>query len=436
MKTLYLDIVGGIAGDMTVAALLELGVPLSLLQSGLAQLGLEGLTVSTEISSRHHISGTRFIVQWPGMAAPGPSRNHGTQGTQGQHHHVQDHSGQTHHHHAQGQSGREHHHEHRAYREIRDMISGSALPAGARELALRIFEKLAQAEGTVHGLPPEEVTFHEVGAWDSIADVVCTALAVHHIDPQAVYCSPVPVGAGTVKTAHGTMPVPAPATLLLLEGFPIVQGGPAYERTTPTGAAILAALAQPAPEPFAYVPRQVGVGLGSYDGPEVPNLLRAVLGESSGGAGRQVIECAQANLDDANPEWIGYLMERLLEAGALDVVLVPVQMKKNRPGTQIQVLYPPALRDAVLELIFSEVTTLGVRYHTLERVVLPREQARVVTAWGAVSGKVTRVGDKLRFAPEFESCRALAKRAGVPLQDIYRAAQQAHGNQGEDDAST
>lgn len=414
MKMLYFDMVGGMAGDMAVASLLELGVPLEHLRDGLARLGLEGLAIATEKASRHHISGTRFLVTWPGKEG-GAGNDHG-----------EGHSGEGH-----GEHGA---HAHRDYRDIRILIEGSGLAAGPRETALSIFRKLAEAEGAVHGVPPEEVRFHEVGAWDSIADVVCTALALDYLAPGAVYCSAVPVGAGTVKTAHGVMPVPAPATLLLLEGFPVVQGGPAYERTTPTGAAILAALATPAPEPFAYVPRRVGVGLGSYDGAEVPNLLRAVLGEAgaAGEAGadapvRETIECAEANLDDANPEWIGYLMERLLEAGALDVALLPVQMKKNRPGTQIQVLYRPQMRDAVLELIFSEVTTLGVRYHALERVALPREQAAVITPWGEVSGKVTRVGGKMRFAPEFEACRALAKQAEVPLQEVYRAAQKAYG---------
>lgn len=409
MKILYFDIVGGIAGDMTVAALIELGVPLELLQAALDGLGLAGLTVSIEKGSRHHISGTLLKVSWPG--------SEDGKGQGGTHPHGQSH-GQGHSH--------EQSHGHRPYGEIRRMLEGSTLAEGARQMALDIFQRLAEAEGAVHNMPVEEVTFHEVGAWDSIADVVCTAVALHHLGPEAIYCSSVPVGSGEIKTAHGLMPVPAPATLLLLRGFPIVQGPPAYERTTPTGAAILAALARPAPEPFAYVPERVGIGLGTLESDAVPNLLRVVLGHTNGGgAERETIECAEANLDDANPEWIGYLMERLLEGGALDVALLPIQMKKNRPGTQVQVLYPPALRERMLGLMFSEATTLGVRYHTLERAVLPREAVAVRTLWGEVKGKVATVEGKARFTPEFESCRELAKKAGVPLQEVYQAAQQA-----------
>ncbi len=242
-----------------------------------------------------------------------------------------------------------------------------------------------------------------------------------------------PVGSGTVKTAHGVMPIPAPATLLLLKGFPIYQGGPAYERTTPTGAAILAALARPAPDPLTYVPERVGIGLGTHDGQEVPNLLRAVLGRVGGGEGREIIGCAEANLDDANPEWIGFLMERLFQLGALDVALIPIHMKKNRPGTMIQVLYPPPLREAVQEALFNESTTLGVRFHFMERVLLPREEVTVSTPWGEIKGKATRVGGRPRFSPEFESCRAAALRAGVPLQEIYRAAQGAYSGGAEEE---
>lgn len=409
MKILYFDIVGGIAGDMTVAALIELGVPLELLQAALDGLGMAGLTVSIEKGSRHHISGTLLKVSWPGSEdgkGQGGTHPHGQSHEQG---------------HGQRQS-----HGHRPYGEIRRMLEGSTLAEVARQMALDIFQRLAEAEGAVHNMPVEEVTFHEVGAWDSIADVVCTAVALHHLGPEAIYCSSVPVGSGEIKTAHGLMPVPAPATLLLLRGFPIVQGPPAYERTTPTGAAILAALARPAPEPFAYVPERVGIGLGTLESDAVPNLLRVVLGHTNGGgAERETIECAEANLDDANPEWIGYLMERLLEGGALDVALLPIQMKKNRPGTQVQVLYPPALRERMLGLMFSEATTLGVRYHTLERAVLPREAVAVRTLWGEVKGKVATVEGKARFTPEFESCREHAKKAGVPLQEVYQAAQQA-----------
>ena len=429
---LYLEPVGGISGDMTVGALIDLGVPLELLRDGLATLGLDTVEIATARETRHHLSGTRFIVTERGASkiTPEPTAAPKAQG------HLHGAKGGEAHPNSHGKShGDSHAHPHRAYRDIREMIERSALAPGAREIGLAIFAKLAEAEGAVHGLPAGEVTFHEVGAWDSIADVVSAALALDHLHPDEIYCAPVPVGGGTVRTAHGIMPVPAPATLLLLKGFPVVHGGPAFERTTPTGAAILAATATPLPERFSYIPEKVGLGIGTRDDPEVPNILRAVIGrpalsasdgsDASGDSALETIECAEANLDDANPEWIGYLMERLLEAGALDVCLIPVQMKKNRPGTLIQTLYPPHLRDAVTALLFSEVTTLGVRFRTLERRVLARESARVRTPWGEVEGKVSHHQGKARFSPEFESCRKLARERNLPLRDVYLEATRA-----------
>jgi hypothetical protein len=450
MTLLYLDLVGGISGDMTVGALLELGVPLQRLREALQQVGLPDVELSTERAQRHHLAGTRFLVRDVHGATPDSAPGSGT-GDAGHTHpddsdhaHSHEHShGHAHEHgHAHGhdhahdtEHAHGHGHPHRPYRDIRAMLERSTLPAGARRRALAVFARLAEAEGAVHGMPVEEVTFHEVGAWDSIADIVCTAVGLDHLGVEELLCSPVPVGSGMVDTAHGRMPIPTPATLLLLRGFPIVQGGPAYERTTPTGAAILAALARPAPAELAYVPRRVGVGIGSKDSPAVPNLLRAVLAERSGSGERsapaghagaaETIECAQANLDDANPEWVGYLMERLFAAGALDVVLIPVHMKKNRPGTQVQVLYPPALRETVQALLFSETTTLGVRYHALQRVALPRTKVDVATPWGRVSGVEAHHGADAYFSPEYETCRRVAEAAGVPLREVYQAAQQA-----------
>ena len=436
VNLLYFDIVGGISGDMTVASLLELGVPIALLREGLRQVGLQGVELATERAQRHNLAGTRFIVREQRGAGHelGAAQTEVTHSHDPGHEHGDDHAhehgpghrqghGHAHdHNHSDAHGSR---HPHREYRDIKQMLQSSGLPPGAKEKALAVFAKLALAEGAVHDVPPEEVTFHEVGAWDSIADVVCTALAVDHLRPATVLCSPVPVGCGVVETAHGRMPIPTPATLLLLEGFPIVQGGPAYERTTPTGAAILAALASPAPDTLAYTPRKVGIGIGSMDSPQVPNLLRAVLGErAAGDARRETIECAEANLDDANPEWIGYLMDRLFSCGALDVVLIPAVMKKNRPGTIIQVLYPPAARETVLALLFCEVTTLGVRYRTMERVVLDREHVTVATRWGQVGGVVAHHDGRRRFSPEFDSCRRVAEANGVPLREVYLVAQQ------------
>ena len=424
MSILYFDIVGGISGDMTVAALLDLGVPLELLREGLSKLGVEGIEIDSEHTARHQIVGTRFLVTNSLGSSPKSRPARKT--------HAHDHE----HEHSHTKSGAiaEQGHSRRPYTEVRRIVERAGLADGAKSIALRVFAKLAAAEGAVHGVDPEQVEFHEVGAWDSIADIVCVALALDHLQPAAIYASCVPLGAGTVRTAHGVMPVPGPATLELLKGFAVETGGPAFERTTPTGAAILAALAVSAPRPFVFVPERIGIGIGSKDSPEVPNLLRAVLGHTGSdlpkdlaraGASQETIECAEVNLDDANPQWIGYLMERLLAAGVLDVALIPVHMKKNRPGTLVQTLYRPELHSAVQELLLAETTTLGVRTWRLERTTLAREIVTVTTPWGEVSGKVARLPGGPRFAPEFESCRLAAQRARVPLQEVYRAAQAA-----------
>ena len=401
MTLLYLDLVGGLSGDMCAGAWVDLGVPMELLRERVSQAGLTGVRLASHREQRHQIAGTRFVVaREDGAPADGglpmPSALSG--------------------------GG------HTAWREIDAQLGASALPHRCADLARRIFRLLAEAEGAIHGVPTERVQFHELGAWDSMADIVCVAAGVEHLGAEEVWVSPVPVGAGQIRTAHGVMPVPAPATLRLLQGFPVVHGGPAFERTTPTGAAILAALARPAPESFAYIPERIGIGIGKAERAEVPNLVRAVLGRA-GRAGAppgvtvERIEMAAANLDDCSPEWIGFAVERLFSVGVLDVALVPIQMKKNRPGTQIQALYPPALRERVLEVLFAEGTTLGVRFQSWERAILPREAVTVNTPWGPVMGKLARFGERQRFSPEFEACRKLAVTHGIPLPEIYRAAE-------------
>lgn len=431
-KVLLLEPIGGISGDMTVAALLALGASLDAMRDGLAAIGLTEVTLETEPTQRHNLQATRFMVRHRDGHAPD------THAHAHPHQHKHSHGEDEHHHneHHPGEGEVHASHAHRSWREIRAMLEGGTLSSGAKEIALRIFKELARAEGEVHGMETEAVTFHEVGAWDSIADIVCAAVALDELSPDAVFCTPVPVGCGTVTTAHGVMPIPTPATLLLLRGFPTRQGGPAYERTTPTGAAILAALARPAPDDFVFTPDRVGLGAGTRDEATIPNILRATLGRMDANEGRDevglgglgstdVVEMAEANVDDANPEWIGHLMERLFEDGALDVSLIPVHMKKNRPGTLIQVLYAPNLRGRITARLFSEVTTLGVRYRSLERTVVEREAVTVSTSWGEVAGKVARHRDAVRFAPEYESCREVALREGIPLRDVYRAAQAA-----------
>jgi uncharacterized protein (TIGR00299 family) protein len=416
MTLLYLDLVGGLSGDMCVAALLDLGAPLDLLQQRIAEAGLNEVELEIRREHRHQIAGARFLVTHRSGALPdqaSPSRVLPLPGK------------------LREQAG------HRMWKDIDAQLAGSRLPGTCAGTARRIFRVLAEAEGAVHGIAPEEVGFHEVGTWDSIADIVCVAAAIEHLGVTEVYCSPVPLGGGQVRTAHGILPIPAPATLHLLSGFSVVQGGPAYERVTPTGAAILAALARPVPDPFGYVPERVGIGLGTADRPEVANLVRAVLGRAvrdsanrNDGAIQEQVELAAANLDDSNPEWIGHAMERLFAEGALDVALVPIHMKKHRPGTQVQVLYRPDLRERMLAVLFGEVTTLGVRFQTWERVALARQAATVQTPWGPVAGKLSNFAGRQRFAPEYEDCRAIAESQGIPLPEVYRAAEYAFAEQG------
>ncbi|HEX7926362.1 MAG TPA: nickel pincer cofactor biosynthesis protein LarC, partial [bacterium] len=371
MTTLYLDLVGGISGDMLAGALIDTGVPLDVMRGAVQAAGLPEVTLNTQREARHQIAGTRFLV----THRDGAKADTGISAAQRAVQHVA------------GTAA----HVHRPYRDIRTMLERSSLAAPVKDAAQRVFRVLAEAEGAVHGVDPDSVEFHEVGSWDSIADIVCAAAGLAHLGITQVYCSPVPVGSGTVRTAHGVLPVPGPATLHLLRGFPLVQGPPAFERTTPTGAAILLALAKPAPTPLIYIPVRVGIGLGSKDPPEVANLLRAVLCDSAAmpaGIAEETIEQAAANVDDANPEWIGFALEQLFAAGALDVSLLPLQMKKSRPGTQIQVLYPPHLRERVLSVLLREVPTLGVRFQAWQRWVLPRRAHRVKTRWGDIVGKV------------------------------------------------
>ena len=458
-NALYLEPIGGIAGDMLVGALLDMGLPLDYLRRHLAALPVEGLRISARVEQRHAISGTRFVVELPGEE-PDTGTAHGVNPDAGNqpdsydadgHHHAHGehgHGGHSHGEHGHGSHAHGEHshgshahgeHSHHDYRAIRTMLEKSALPEGARVRALAVFAALAGAEGRVHGIAPEAVRFHEVGAWDSIADIVCAALGLDWLGLEQIVCGVVPTGSGTARTAHGVMPVPAPATLLLLEGFALQGGGPAFERTTPTGAALLAALARPAPVPPRFTPvahqahgvacASVGHGLGTKNPPEVANLLRATTvhmagegAEEAGGLWHDEVECALVNVDDSNPEWLSLAQERLLAVGALDALAVPVSMKKGRGGTQIQVLYPPGLREAVRQVLFDETTTLGIRYMRMERDMLPRRAVRVETPLGPVAGKVALWRGRERFTPEFEDCRRVAEQSGRPLREVYEAA--------------
>jgi uncharacterized protein (TIGR00299 family) protein len=387
----YFDAFSGIAGDMTVAALLDLGVPFADLERVVLGLGLPDCALAHEVVERGPIRATRFVVR----------SRHGA------------------------------HHHHRTFGTIREMLAGSALAAPVRERALAAFRVLAEVEGRVHGVPPEEVHFHEVGAVDAIADVVGAAFGVEALGITSITVSPLPLGSGMVQSQHGPLPIPAPATVELLRGFTVRPGDGAGEMVTPTGAAILrgfGATSGPAP---ALRAGRVGYGAGTRTLADRPNVLRIVLGDTVGeAAGTQtdvvcVIEC---NIDDMSPELYEHAGARLFAAGALDVTLVPVQMKKGRPGVLLQVLAPPVARDAVARVLFSETTTIGLRFHEAERLKLARRVVEVTTPYGPIAVKIAEGPDGARtVAPEYESCRAAAERHRVALRVVYEAARKAGG---------
>ena len=376
MKICYFDAFSGIAGDMTVAALIDAGAAFEPLAGALDSLGM-GATFRIEKVNRGGIAATRFLVEGGEQRA------------------------------------------HRHLPHILRMIGAGALPDKVKENAAAIFRKLGEAEARVHGVPVEKVHFHEVGAVDSIADIAGAAMGLFLLGVDQVHASPVNVGGGTITTEHGLLPVPAPATVALLEGRPVFSRGPQTELTTPTGAAILATLAVS----FGPLPPMrisgAGFGAGTKEFKEQANVLRVILGEASGAAEAASVAVLEANIDDSTPETLGYAMERLLEAGALDVTLTSVHMKKNRPGVMLSVLARPEDRERLAALVFAETSTFGLRIHVAERRVEARSVVEVETRFGKLRVKVSASG---AFAPEYEDCRKLARETGAPLKEIMTEA--------------
>jgi len=392
MRIAYLDAFSGVSGDMTVGALLDLGLPLDLVRAAIDVLGLSGVAVHAERVERNGIAATKFHVRVHGQHPDPP----------GGHHHGA--------------------HGHRAYRDVRALLAGSALAPPVRERALAIFARLAAAEGHAHGVAVEQVTFHEVGALDAIVDVVASALGFTHLGVERIYASALPLGGGMVQTAHGRLPVPGPAVTALVEGRPVRFEDGASELVTPTGAAIVAALAETDPVPEMRV-GAVGYGAGDRVLADRPNLLRIVLGEPVVPTAADEIVVLEATVDDTSPELWEHVIERLLEAGAKDAFLEPAVMKKSRPGVTLRVLAAPADRDRLAGIVFAETSTIGLRWAPWRRIVLPRETRVVETEYGAVTVKVARAPDGTEnVAPEFEECRRLARSRGVALKLVYQAA--------------
>jgi len=315
--------------------------------------------------------------------------------------------------------------------EIEELIGTSQLPTEVKETSVEVFRRLAMAEAKVHGTTPDRIHFHEVGGVDAIIDIVGSVVGLQLLGVEEVYASTLPLGHGFVDCAHGRLPLPAPATVELLQGVPVVSRDVEGELVTPTGAAILTTLAKD----FGLFPpmtvEKIGYGAGQRDFP-FPNLLRLLVGTTSPTLDARVetLTLLEANIDDLNPEFYGHLMERLFAAGALDVYLTPVQMKKNRPGVVLSVACPPAQAEALAALVFAETTTIGLRRQEVQRWALARERVEVETPYGTVGVKVARLGGKvMTTSPEYEDCRRLALERGVPLKEVYVEAEVAFRKQ-------
>jgi hypothetical protein len=380
MKICYLDAFSGISGDMTVGALIDAGADGAAVTRMLEGLGT-GAAFRIDKATRRGIAASKFHV------LGGESKNH------------------------------------RHLSDILELIAKSGLPGRVKQNATAVFQRLGEAEAKVHGIALDKVHFHEVGAVDSICDIVGACAAFDLLGVHTIHSSPLNVGSGTVKTEHGVLPVPAPATAELLAGKPIYARGPGVELTTPTGAAIAATLAADfGPLPPMRV-TATGYGAGDKDFPEHANVLRVLVGESSGAEEATSVEILEANIDDASPQVLGYAMERLLEAGSLDVTLESLLMKKNRPGTLLRVIARPEDRERLAQMIFAETTTLGLRIYSAERRVKARHVAEVETRHGKVRIKIAGDGS---FAPEYEDCRRIARETGLPLKEILAEANLAY----------
>jgi len=422
-KVIYFDSVGGASGDMVLACLADLGADLGEIRKILKKAVKDRFSIKAEKIRQNGLKGTRVNVDIP--------------------HH--------------GGHGHEHHH--RNLGDIEKIINNGKFSSLVKKNAVSVFRRLARAEAKVHGVKPKDIHFHEVGAMDSIIDIIGSCIALEQLGVEKVAVSHLPIGCGTIKCAHGILPSPAPATVELLKGFAVEQTGEKFELVTPTGAALLTTLKNIDQAPAGSAPLRAGYGFGHFELKGRPNLLRAILFECgnlksmnflpkavAGGAdpgrpqrGQLQLPChstgpnlskkneqclvLECNIDDATPELIGYLSNKLFAGGALDVFVTPVQMKKGRPGFLVTVLSPLRKRESMLDVIFRESTTFGVREHVAQRTVLPRRFEIVRTPYGKVRLKIgSWRGKDVIAAPEYEDCRKLAKKANVPLRKIYEAA--------------
>ena len=381
MKICYLDAFSGISGDMTVGALVDAGAPPDALIDALRSLDT-GARFEIEKTSRGGVAASKFHVHMD--AAPA---------------------------------------RHRHLSQILKMIDSAGITDRAKAAAASVFRRLGDAEAAVHGVPVEKVHFHEVGAVDSIADIAGACVALDLLGVEEIHSSAINVGSGTVKTEHGVLPVPAPATARLLAGIPIYSRGPEVELTTPTGAALAVTLASG----FGPLPPMkisaIGHGAGDRNFESQPNVLRVLLGERTSASEATLVSVIEANIDDSSPQVLGYALDKLMDAGALDAALSPLQMKKGRPGSLLRVIARPEDQERLAQIVFAETSTLGLRIHAAERRVEERSIVTVDTPHGPVRIKVSASG---AFAPEYEDCRRIAESTGAPLPQVLRAAQEAY----------
>ncbi len=379
MRLLYIDCPSGISGDMFVAALIDAGLEAERLKKELRKLPLKGYRIEIKRESRHAIEGTRFRVRTTEK------------------------------------------HPHRRFRDIRRLLEESGLNRDVKQKSLEMFTLLAEAEARVHGIEPEDVEFHEVGAVDSIVDIVAVSIGMKELCADRVYCSKVPTGAGWVDTMHGPLPIPTPATLELLKGIPLAPTTVEKELTTPTGALILKTFVDEFSSMPEMTPEETGYGIGGWRLKEIPNILRIIKGRTRRQTERLLV--IETNMDDATPQLCGYLMERLLEEGALDVFFTPVVMKKHRPATILTVLTDEARKDHIMKLVFLESTSIGLRYYPVERRCLERKTERLKTPYGEVRVKMALLDGKcINIQPEYEDCKKIATRKALPLKVVMEEA--------------
>lgn len=411
MKILYYDCFSGISGDMNLGAMLDLGVTPETLTEGLERLNLPGWRIDIARDQRHGISGTKVTVITTGEDKPVDSHPEHSHHHDHSHHHGQDHD------HDHG-----HAHEQRNLSDIEHIINSSTLGQDVKDLALKIFGVIAEAEAAVHNVPIDEIHFHEVGAVDSIVDIVGAAICLKALKVEKVYVSEIELGGGTVRCDHGVLPVPAPATARIIKGFPVHLGGVGFEATTPTGAAIIAALAEPAPAGLRYLIEKAGYGIGQKDNPSLPNILRVFLAEADENklSGHQSL-LAECNIDDMNPELSEYISARLFASGAKDVWFTPVIMKKGRPAFTISIICEEDSIGDIREILFTESSTIGLRIIHFMKETLQREFQEIDTRFGKVVIKKSFFNGRLvSQKPEADRCAAIASETGLPMKQVIR----------------